>query len=130
MGEHGAAGRDGGAAPVAAPAKATVSFDDFQRLDIRAGRVVRAEPHPAAHKPAYKLWIDFGPLGVRQSSAQITDLYRPEDLLGRTVIAVVNLPPKRVAGFVSEVLVLGVYSQRGVVLLAPDGPVAPGEHVG
>lgn len=113
----------------AAPAT-TATFEDFQRLDIRAGRVLRAEPHPAARKPAYCLWIDFGPLGVRQSSAQITDLYRPEDLVGRTVVAVVNFPPKRVAGFVSEVLVLGVYSERGVVLLQPDQPVAPGDRVG
>lgn len=112
-----------------APA-ATATFEDFLRLDIRAGRVLRAEPNPRARKPAYCLWIDFGPLGVRQSSAQITDLYRPEDLAGRMVVAVVNFPPKRVAGFVSEVLVLGVYTERGVVLLQPDGPVSPGDRVG
>ncbi len=107
-----------------------VTFADFARIDVRAGRVLRAEPNAAARKPAYKLWIDFGPLGVKTSSAQITELYRPEDLVGRAVVAVVNFPPKRVAGFVSEVLVLGVYTERGVVLLQPDGPVQPGQRVG
>lgn len=114
----------------ATDAAGAARFEDFQRLDIRAGRVLRAAPHPRARNPALCLWIDFGPLGVRTSSAQITDLYRAEDLPGRTVVAVVNFPPKRVAGFVSEVLVLGVYTERGVVLLQPDGPVSPGDRVG
>jgi tRNA-binding protein len=106
------------------------TYEDFARLDIRAGVVTRAEPFPEARKPAYKLWIDFGPLGVKPSSAQITSLYQPQDLAGRPVLAVVNLPPKRVAGFASEALVLGVVRADGaVVLLAPERAVAPGERV-
>ncbi len=106
------------------------SYADFARLDIRAGRIVRAEDFPQARKPAYRLWLDFGPLGVKQSSAQITRLYRKEDLPGQPVLAVVNFPPKQVAGFVSEVLVLGVVqADGGVVLVRPERPVAPGERV-
>ena len=84
-----------------------VTYADFERLDVRVGRVVRAEPFPEARKPAYKLWIDIGDLGVRTSSAQITELYAAEALPGRPVVAVVNFPPKPIAGFRSEVLVLG-----------------------
>jgi len=113
--------------PVAGP----IVFDDFMRVDIRVGEVIKAEPFPEARKPAYKLWIDFGPLGVKQSSAQIADLYRPEDLRGRLVVAVVNFPPKRIAGFRSDVLVLGAYREDGaVVLLRPDTEVAPGARIG
>ncbi len=98
--------------------------------DLRIGRVLRAEPHEKARKPAYKLWIDFGPLGVKTSSAQITERYRPEDLVGRLVVAAVDLPPKRIAGFVSEVLVLGVPDEAGrVVLLRPDDEVPLGARV-
>jgi tRNA-binding protein len=114
----------------AAPAE-RITVDDFFRAEIRAGVVTRAEPFPEARKPAYKLWIDFGELGTQQSSAQITTLYRPEELVGRTVLAVTNFPPRRVAGFTSEVLVLGVPIEGtpDVVLIGPDRPVTPGARV-
>jgi tRNA-binding protein len=100
----------------------TISFDDFMKVDIRAGRVVDAQPFPQARKPAYKLWIDFGPeIGIRKTSAQITEHYTLEDLIGRTVMAVVNFPPRQIGPFMSEVLTLGVADAEGrVVLLAPD----------
>ena len=107
-----------------------ISFDDFNKIDIRTGRVERVEKFPGARKPAYKLWIDFGKLGVKKSSAQITDLYSPEDIAGRTVLAVVNFEPKQVADFMSEVLVLGVVREEGdVVLIGPDRVVLPGLRV-
>jgi len=107
-----------------------VSVDDFFRIDIRVGTVIRAEGFPEAKKPAYKLWIDFGELGVRQSSAQITELYQPEELVGRQVVAVVNFPPRKVAGFRSEVLVLGAATQNGsITLLAPDAYAPDGERI-
>lgn len=109
-----------------------ISFEDFLRLDIRVGLVLRAETFPAARKPAYRLWIDFGPeLGVKKSSAQITALYRPEDLTGKLVLAVVNFPPRQVADFMSEVLVLGVDDAEGrVVLVEPerDAPLGSRLH--
>jgi tRNA-binding protein len=108
----------------------TMSVDDFFRIDIRVGTVLRAEVFPEAKRPAYKLWIDFGELGVRQSSAQITRLYQVEDLVGRQVVAVVNFPPRKVAGFRSEVLVLGAATQDGsITLLAPDAYAPDGERI-
>ncbi len=102
----------------------------FQTLDLRAGRIVRAEPNEQARTPAYKLWIDFGELGEKQSSAQITDLYRPDDLEGRLIIAAVNLGPRRIAGFESQVLVLGLPDEDGrVVLLEPERTVPVGGRV-
>ncbi|HIQ00078.1 TPA: tRNA-binding protein [Candidatus Bipolaricaulota bacterium] len=105
--------------------------EDFRRLEIRVGTIVEAQPFPDARKPAYRLKVDFGPeLGVKRSSAQITDLYRPEELVGKQVLAVVNFPPKRIAGFLSEVLVLGVDDDQGrVVLVAPDRPVPDGRRL-
>lgn len=112
-------------------AAAPIGWDDFVKVDVRVGRIVAAEPFPEARNPAYKLRLDFGELGERRSSAQITKRYRPEELVGRLVVAVVNFPPKRVAGFLSEVLVLGAYAAEGdVVLLRPDQEVAPGQRVG
>ncbi len=107
-------------------------FDDFLKLDIRTGVVVRAEAFPEARKPAIKLEIDFGPeLGVKRSSAQITARYTPAELVGRQVVAVVNFPPRRIAGFESEVLVLGAYDEaHEVVLLTPDSSVPRGAAVG
>ena len=107
-----------------------ISWSDFERVDMRVGTIVRAEPFPEARKPAYKLWIDLGPLGERRSSAQITDRYRPEELLGRQVVCVVNFPPKRIGSFVSEVLVLGAYMNHTVVLLQPDQAVELGSRIG
>ena len=106
------------------------TFEEFMDLDIRVGRIISVEDFPEARKPAYKLAIDFGPLGIKRSSAQITELYNKEDLVGREVICVVNFPPKQVAGFISEVLVLGVYTESGVVLLQPDREVPLGGKIG
>lgn len=107
------------------------TFDDFMKLDIRVGEVVRAEVFEKAKKPAYKLWVDFGEeIGTRQSSAQITQLYTPEELVGRQVLGVVNFPPRKVADFSSEVLVLGVYAEQGVVLIQPDQAVKKGDKLG
>jgi tRNA-binding protein len=98
---------------------------------MRVGIVVTAEEFPQARQPAYKLTIDFGPLGVKRSSAQITTRYRPAELVGRHVVAVVNFPPKQIGPFVSEVLVLGAYNEAGeVILLHPDHPVSPGSKIG
>jgi tRNA-binding protein len=104
------------------------TFEDFQKLDIRAGKITRAEPFPEARRPAFKLWIDFGEdLGVKRSSAQITVHYAPQDLVGRQVLAVVNFPPRQIGPFLSEVLVLGLPDLEGaVVLIGPDRPVPLG----
>jgi tRNA-binding protein len=105
-----------------------LSFADFLKVDVRIGTVVRAEPYPEARRPAFKLWVDFGPdLGVKKTSAQITRHYPLEDLPGRQVAAVVNFPPKQIGTFMSEILVLGVPAADGeVVMIAPDLPVPNG----
>ncbi len=110
---------------------AEISFDDFLKVDIRVGTVVRAENYPEARKPAIKLWIDFGPeLGEKKTSAQITDHYTPETLVGRQVMAVVNFPPRQIGKFMSEVLTLGVSDDAGgIVLLSPDTRVANGQRM-
>lgn len=107
------------------------TIEDWDKLDIRVGEVIAVQDFPEARKPAYKLRVDFGDeIGIKQSSAQLTALYKKEDLQGRQVIAVVNFPPLRIAGFKSEVLVLGVYAKEGVVLLQPDRPVQNGNKIG
>jgi tRNA-binding protein len=107
---------------------ATIDFDDFLKVDIRAGRVVDVQPFPEARKPAWKLWIDFGDeIGVKKSSAQIVDRYDAEALKGRMVMAVVNFPPRQIGPFRSEVLTLGVSAEDGaVILIAPDEAVPLG----
>ena len=107
-----------------------IDYTDFEKIDIRAGRITRAEDFPRAHKPAYKLWIDFGEIGIKQSSAQITSLYSKDELPGKMVAAVINFPPKQVADFISEVLVLGVVvNEKDVVLLTPDRDVPTGKKI-
>ncbi len=107
-----------------------ITFDDFLKVDIRAGTITAAAPNEKAHKPAYVLTIDFGDLGEKTSSAQITTHYTPEDLVGKQIVAVVNFPPKRIAGVKSEVLVLGVVSDTDeVVLLEPSFPTVNGARV-
>ena len=106
----------------------TITFDDFLKVDIRVGRITRTEPFPEARKPAFKLWVDFGPeIGEKRSSAQITRHYTPEGLIGRQVLAVVNFPPRQIGKVMSEVLVLGVPDAEGeVVLIGPGQEVPPG----
>lgn len=106
----------------------TIGYNDFEAVDIRVGRIVQAEPFPEARKPAIKLRIDFGgAIGEKKSSAQITEHYRPEDLIGKQVLAVVNFPPRQIGKFMSEVLVLGIPDETGeVVLLTPDKDVPIG----
>jgi tRNA-binding protein len=108
-----------------------ISFDDFLKVDIRVGTVLAARAFPQARKPAYQLEIDFGPeVGIKRSSAQITVHYQPADLVGRQVLAVVNFPPRQIANFFSEVLVLGLEAaDHSIVLLQPEQPVANGVRV-
>ena len=107
------------------------TFDDFIKLDIRVGTIISAKVFEKARKPAYQLEVDLGEeLGVKRSSAQITDHYKPEDLVGKQVLAVVNFPPRQIANFMSEILVLGTYSEGGVVLITPDKPVKNGDKLG
>lgn len=108
-----------------------ISWDDFEKIDIRTGTVIEVNEFPEARKPAWKLLIDFGELGLKRSSAQITTFYTKESLLNRQVIAVVNFPPKQIANFISECLVLGVYTPgKEVVLLQPERTVGNGWKIG
>ena len=107
-----------------------ITYDYFEKVDIRVGKIIQVENFPKARKPAYKLWIDFGKLGVKKSSAQITKLYRKDDLMDKLVIAVVNFPPRQIADFKSEVLVLGVVLDNNeVVLIQPDSDVPLGKRI-
>ena len=108
-----------------------IEWSDFERVDLRAGTIVRAEPFPEARKPAFKIWVDFGEeIGVRASSAQITRVYDVDEMVGKQVVAVVNFEPKRIAGFVSEVLVTGFERAAGeVVLVSPTHPVPNGSKL-
>ena len=107
------------------------TIDDFIKLDVRVGTILEAKVFEKAKKPAYQLKIDFGEeIGVKQSSAQITQVYQPEDLVGKQILAVVNFPPRQIADFMSEVLVLGTYSKDGVVLIRPDKEVENGDKLG
>lgn len=108
----------------------TITYDDFLKVDIRVGRIVQADEFPKARKPAYKLLIDFGPLGIKKSSAQIVKYYQPADLVGKLVLAVVNFPPRQIADFFSEVLTLGVVLGEGdIVLVHPDRDVPLGTPI-
>ncbi len=110
----------------------TISWEDFEKVDMRAGTIIEVTDFPKARKPAYKLTIDFGPgIGLKRSSAQVTTHYKKEDLLNRKVIAVVNFPPKQIADFISECLVLGVYdANKDVILLQPERTVENGMKIG
>lgn len=109
----------------------TIDWDDFERVDLRVGRVVAAEPFPQARKPAYILQVDFGPdVGVLKSSAQITEHYTPESLIDRLVVGVVNVPPKQIGPLRSQCLITGFYDAEGAVrLCVPDGDIAPGTRL-
>lgn len=108
-----------------------ISWNDFEKIEMRVGTITEVSDFEKARKPSYKLQIDFGPFGIKNSSAQITTLYKREELLGRQVIAVVNFPPKQIANFFSECLVLGVYNKNNdVVLLQPSLPVEDGDKIG
>jgi tRNA-binding protein len=109
----------------------TIQWDDFEKIDMRVGTITEVSDFPKARKKAYQLTIDFGELGVKKSSAQVTDLYDPQQLIGRQVVAVVNFPPKQIANFFSECLVLGVYTdKKEVVLLGPERKVTNGWKIG
>lgn len=107
------------------------TFEDFSKLDIRVGTIIDASIFKEAKKPAYKIKIDFGSeIGIKQTSAQITEKYKPNELIGKQILAVVNFPPKQIANFISEVLLLGTYSENGVILITPDKAAKNGDKLG
>ena len=106
-------------------------FEDFVKIDIRVGEIIKAEFFEKAKKPAYKLWVDFGDeIGIKKSSAQITECYKEEELLNKQVLGVINFPPRQIADFMSEVLILGIYTEQGVVLIQPEQLVKKGDKLG
>ncbi len=106
-------------------------FKDFRKIDIRVGEVIEAKDFKKARKDAYKLKVDFGEeIGIKNSSAQLTENYKPDDFIGKQVLGVVNFPPKQIADFMSEVLVLGIYSKKGIILIEPESKVEKGDRVG
>lgn len=109
-----------------------ITWSDFEKIEIRTGTITEVKDFPKARKPAYQLWIDFGgELGIKKSSAQITTHYTKEDLLNRAIVAVINFPPKQIADFISECLVLGVYDENNdVILLKPDKEIKNGQRIG
>lgn len=108
-----------------------ISWADFEKVDMRAGTIIEVLPFPEARNPSYKLLIDFGEIGIKKSSAQITQLYHPDDLIGRQVIAVINFPPKQIGNFMSECLVMGVYGEnKEVILVQPEKKVLNGSKIG
>lgn len=107
-----------------------ITIKDFQKLDIRVGTIIKAEINTKAKKPAYKLEVDLGELGIKKSSAQITEIYKPNDLIDKQVLAIVNLPSRQIANTISEVLILGTYSKGGVILITPDKKASNGDKLG
>ena len=107
-----------------------ITIKDFQKLDIRVGTIIKAEINTKAKKPAYKLEVDLGELGIKKSSAQITEIYKPNDLIDKQVLAIVNLPSRQIANTISEVLILGTYSKEGVILITPDKKASKGDILG
>jgi len=110
--------------------KTEITWDDFEQVELRSGTVVDVQPFPEARKPAYKVWVDLGEAGVKKSSARITELYEPEDLLGTQVICVTNFPPRQIGPFLSEVLITGFYTDEGVVLAQPERKIPNGKKLG
>lgn len=108
-----------------------ISWGDFEKVDMRVGTILEASIFPEARSPAYKLLVDFGDLGIKKSSAQITKLYNPSDLIGKQVIAVVNFPPKQIGNFMSECLVMGIYgNNQEVILITPERQIPNGSKIG
>lgn len=106
-----------------------IGWEDFTRVQLCAGTVLRVEPFPEARRPAWKLWVDFGPHGVKKTSAQIRALYAPEDLVGRQIVGVLNFPPKQVGPFISEFLLTGFHTDDGLVVTAVERPVPDGARM-
>jgi tRNA-binding protein len=107
------------------PVPGTINFADFEKVDLRVGTIVRAEEFPEARKPAYKLWVDIGPLGIKKSSAQLTVHYKPHNLIGKQVLCVVNFEPRQVANFTSEILITGFSDENGGVVLSSVDRIVP-----